>query len=138
MPERDFHVDVLQVVLTGAQDAQLLHTGPAARGRHRNREFVAQVTRRQGPRILQQSFARTGIDHPAALFAGAESHVHDRVRNANHVGIVLHHDHRVALIAQLLEDGNQPFVVSRMQAHRRLVQHVQRVDERGAERRWPD
>ena len=42
--------------------------------------------------------------------------------------------HRVALIAQLPEDGDQPQVVARVQADRRLVEDVERADERRAER----
>ena len=134
-PERNFDVDVLQVVFARAQDAQPLHARPAARAGHGNRQLVAQVARRERPRVLQQSLAGTGIDHAAALFAGAQPHVHDCVGDANHVGVVLDHDDRVALIAQLQQDRDQPLVVARMQADRRLVQHVQRVDQRRPERR---
>ena len=41
----------------------------------------------------------------------------------------------VALIAELAQDRDEPFVVARVEANRRLVEHVERVDERGAERR---
>ena len=43
--------------------------------------------------------------------------------------------HGVALVAQLLQDGDQPLVVARMQADRRLVEHVERVHQRRPERR---
>ena len=49
----------------------------------------------------------------AALLAGAKAHVDDVVGDADHVGVVLHHDDRVALIAELPEewksgDGGSP------------------------------
>jgi hypothetical protein len=48
---------------------------------------------------------------------------------------VLDHDHGVALVPELQKDGDQALVVPGMQADRRLVQHVERVDERRPERR---
>ena len=109
--------------------------GPPARSRHGDRQFVAQVARGQRARIRQQSGNRTGIDHAAALLAGPEPHVHHLVRHANHVRVVLDDDDGVALIAQLQQDRDQPLVVARMQADRRLVEDVERVDQGGPERR---
>ena len=107
----------------------------APRRRHRNRELVAQVLRGQRPRLLQQRLERAGEDDAAALLAGAEAHVDDRVGDADHVGVVLDDEHGVALIAQLAQDGDQPLVVARVQADRRLVEDVERVDQRRPERR---
>ena len=76
-----------------------------------------------------------GIHHAAAVLAGAEAHVDEVIGHGNHVGVVLDDDHGVALIAQLPQDGDQPLVVARVQADRRLVEHVQRADQRRAERR---
>jgi hypothetical protein len=39
----------------------------------------------------------------------------------------------VALVAQLAQDRDQPLVVARVQADRRLVEDVQRVDQRRPE-----
>ena len=78
---------------------------------------------------------RARVDHAAALLAGAKTEVDDLVGHANHVGVVLDDQHGVALVAQLLEDRDEPLVVARMQADRRLVEHIQRVHERRAERR---
>ena len=84
---------------------------------------------------FEQSGDRAGVDDAAALLARAETEIDDLVGDANHVGVVLDDEHGVALVAQLLEDRDQPLVVARMQADRRLVEHVQRVDERRPERR---
>ena len=84
---------------------------------------------------MQQTLQRARVNDAAALLARAESHVDDCVGDADHVGVVLDDDHGVALIAELPQDRDQPLVVARMQADRGLVEHVQRVDERRAERR---
>ena len=57
------------------------------------------------------------------------------VGDADHVFIVLDDEDRVALVAELLKDVDEPLVVARVQADRRLVQDVERADERRAERR---
>jgi hypothetical protein len=75
-----------------------------------------------------------GVHHAPALLAGAEPHVHEVIGHGNHVGVVLDHEHGVALVAQLPQDGDQPLVVARVQADRRLVEHVERADQRGSER----
>ena len=80
------------------------------------------------------SVERPREDHPAALFAGTEAHVDDPVGNPDHVGVVFDDEDGIALVAELTQDGDQPFVVARMQADGRLVEHVERVDERGAKR----
>src|SRR5262249_32724857 len=56
--ERDVDVDVLEVVLLGAQHLQMLNAGPAPRLRHGNREFVTKVFRRERSRLLQQALER--------------------------------------------------------------------------------
>ena len=102
---------------------------------HRDRELVAQVLGRQRARLLQQRLERAGKDDPPALLAGAEPHVHDGVGDADHVGVVLDDEDGVALIAELPQDGDQPLVVARVQPDRRLVEDVERVDERRSQRR---
>ncbi len=133
--ERDADVDRLQVVLARAQHADALAGAPPPLARHRDRQLAAQVPRRQRPRLLQQAVERAREDDAAALLAGAEAQVDDVVGHADHVGVVLDDDDRVALVAQLAEDGDQPLVVARVQADRRLVEHVERADQRRPERR---
>ena len=105
------------------------------RRRHRNRELLAQVLRGQRARLLHQPVERAGEHDAAALLARAEPEIDDVIGDLDHVGVVLDDEDGVALIAQLPEDGDQPQVVARVQADRRLVEHVQRADQRRAERR---
>ena len=75
-----------------------------------------------------------GEDDAPALLAGAEPHVHDGVGDADHVGIVLDDEDGVALVAKLPQDRDEPLVVARVEPDRRLVEDVQRVDERRPQR----
>ena len=103
-------------------------------GRQRDRQLVPQVLRRERARIGHQLGQRAGEHDAAALLAGAQPEIDEVVGDRDHVGVVLDDEHGVALIAQLPQDGDQPQVVARVQADRRLVEHVQRVHERRPER----
>jgi len=56
------------------------------------------------------------------------------IGDLDHVGVVLDDEHGIPLIAELPEDVDETPVVARVQADRRLVEHVERVDQRRAER----
>ena len=78
---------------------------------------------------------RAGEDDAAALLAGAEAHVDDvsatRIMSAScsTTSTVL------PWSRSLRRMRDQPLVVARVQADRRLVEHVERADQRRAERR---
>ena len=69
-----------------------------------------------------------------AFLAAAGSELHHVVGGANRVRIVLDDEHRVAGVAQAVQQPKQSVHVARVQADRRLVEHVERVDELRPER----
>ncbi|MCY1213085.1 hypothetical protein D9M72_248440 [compost metagenome] len=76
------------------------------------------------------------VEHDAAAaFAGAGADVDDAVSGHHDLRIVLHHHQRVAGVAQPVHDFDDPVHVARVQADGGLVQHEQRVHQRGAQRR---
>ncbi len=70
-----------------------------------------------------------------AVDAGAGADVDHVVGREDRVLVVLHHDHRVADVAQVLERLEQPGVVALMQADGGLVQHVEHAGEPRADLR---
>ena len=69
-----------------------------------------------------------GDDRPAAApRAGAD--VDQIVARPHQRFVVLDDDDRVALLLQVAERGDQPIVVARMQADRRLIEQVQHADQ---------
>ena len=86
---------------------------------------------------MHQAVERAGKHDAAALLARAEAEIDDVVGDLDHVGVVLDDEHRVALVAELAEDVDQPQVVARVQADRRLVEHVERADERRSQATSP-
>ena len=58
--------------------------------------------------IGHQLLIRSLEDDTSAVFARARPQIDNMIRRAHHFGIVLHHQNRVAQIAQLFEDADQP------------------------------
>ena len=69
----------------------------------------------------------------AAKFAGMDADVDNVIGGAHRFFVVLDDEHRVADVAQVFEDLDQPGIVARMQADARLVENVKRADEQRAE-----
>ena len=90
-----------------------------------------------GRRLARQHVVDDTLHHHlAAMHARAGPHLHDVVGGANGVLVMLHHDHRVADVAQALQRRDHLHVVLRVQADARLVEHVEhahqaRTDLRG-------
>ncbi len=60
--------------------------------------------------------------------------VEQTVGGVHDLRIVLHHQQRVAGVADALHHRDDAAHVARMQADRGLIEHEQRIDQRGAER----
>ena len=121
----DAQVHVLQVVAGGAgerEPRQLVVDRPALRNGDGAR--AAQVLAGERGGVALHRFGIALRHHLAAVLAGAGAHVHDPVGHADHVLVVLDHDHAVAQVAQVLQRADQAVVVALVQADGRLVQHV--------------
>ena len=75
-----------------------------------------QVLRCQGVG-LQQFLGRALEHHLATFSSGPRANVHDIVGSQHHIPVVLHHNHRVAQVAQLLQRVNQSFIITLMQTY---------------------
>ena len=132
-PERNLDVDVLQVVVPGAANAERF----VADGRGAAGTAIVSSPERYWPVRLRGSRAiavgRTHGHDLAAAHAGARAEVDDVVGRAHRVFVVLDHDHRVALVAQLGQRVEQPIVVAWMQADRGLVENVKHADQSAAD-----
>ena len=127
--ERDVDVDVLQVVRPGA--AHLHHTRWRTH-RRLQRGPIAQVT--PGERAaLPQPIDGAFEDHLAAGGAGAWTEIDDVVGDRDRLGLVLDHEHGIALVAQPQQQAVHPLDVVGVQPDRRLVEHVGHIGERRPE-----
>ena len=102
----------------------------AAFGRQRNLLPAGQVAAGQRRlRVSATSLRRALRDDRAARAAGPRAHVDQVVARPHQRFVVLDDDDRVALLLQIAQRGDQPIVVARMQADRRLVEQIQHADQ---------
>src|SRR5713226_10355881 len=85
--------------------------------------------------FLEHGRIRPGKEQLATEFAGAGTEIDDAIRGLNGVGIVLDDEHGVSEIAEGLENVDEPLRVARMEADRRLVEHVERTHKMRTEGR---
>ena len=89
--------------------------------------------------IFHESPASDPAPRLAAVHARARTDVHQIIRFADRVFVVLDDDDRIAEIAQILERLDELRVVALVQADRRLVQYIERAHQARADlRREPD
>ena len=131
--QRELNRDVFQIVLGDALQNEtrrvLCHQTLEA---HTNLLAPTQVSACQ--RIGAAQVLRAAIKHnlPTAL-AGAGAHIDHAVGGQHHGGVVLYHHQRVTGVTQALHGHNNAVHIARVQADAGLVQHKQRVDQRGAQ-----
>ena len=93
---------------------------------------AAQIAGREG--IGAQQFGHAALEHDlAALGAGTGPQFDDRVGRADGGLVVLHHQHGIAALLQGTQGAQQAFVVTRVQADGRLVQHIGHAHQTGAQ-----
>ncbi len=128
--------EVAQVVLARADQLQ-----PRRGGIDRPRRAIhvdALLPRQPGAghriRVGGDLGRRAARDDVAAALAGAGADLEQLVGGHHHLRVVLDHHQRVAGVAQPRHHAEDAADVARMQADRGLVEHEQRIHQRGAER----
>ena len=87
-----------------------------------------------GERVGAAQVGRAAVKHDlSAALARPRTHVDHAVGGQHHGWVVLHHHQGVAGVAQALHGHNDAVHVARVQADAGLVEHKQRVHERGAQ-----
>ena len=133
--QRELHRHVLQVVLGGAFQDQA-RRALAHGAREAGADVLAPAQVGAGERVGAAQFIGRAVEHDlAAGGAGAGAEVEHTVGGQHHGRVVFHHHQRVAGALEALHGFGDAVHVARVQADAGLVQHEQRVDQRGAERR---
>ena len=128
--ERDFDVDVFEVIVPrAADDEPPVAVALAASGRHFDPPAAAKKS--PGDAFLVGSNVRKRAfgDDVAAADAGSGTEVDDMIGRPHRVLVVLNDDHRVAQVAKLSERFQQLVVIARMQADGRLIENVEHADK---------
>ena len=96
--------------------------------RHGYLFFPVQVSR--GQRVTFHHLLRcSGKYHLAPQAPGLRAHIHDIIRIQHHILVVLHHNDRVAQIAQLLQRVYQPYIIALMQSDTRFIQYIKHIHQ---------
>ena len=132
-PQGQPHVDAPQIVLPAAEDLQEMAVAAAPRFGYGDRPLSGEVLSRQGAGLGHDVVQGAGGHDLAAVDARAGAHVHDEIRRADGLLVMLHHQKGVADVPQIPKGGKQPGVVPLVQADGRLVQDIQNAHEAGTD-----
>ena len=129
--ERDVDGEVAEIVRPGAHDRAVAgRPSPFAA-----RSAPGPAARRAGSAPVSECGMREDVRHGAfghdlpAVAPRAGTQVDDVIGGADRVLVVLHHEHRVAEVAQLPQGREQPLVVALVQPDARLVEDVEHADQ---------
>ena len=122
-------------MLARAADHQFLLPRLAAFFRNRDLERARKVAAGERAGIPGDGGGSARGHQLAAQASRAGTQVDDVIGLLDGFGVVLHHQHRVAHVAELLERVEKPAVVARMEADRGLVEHIEHAAQLGADLR---
>ncbi len=131
--ERNLHIDILEVVLASSADEKRLPVRLAALCGHGDPPLPGEELARHRVWIRPDLFGRADGDHPAAMLAGARPDIDHPIGALDRLLVVLHHDDRVAQVAQLHEGVDQPAIIPLMEADGGLIQNVEDAHQPGAD-----
>lgn len=125
---------ILQIVFAGSNHAQLLGLTYFATGlRDLDLSAAGNVVARNRTRSVNELFRGTGIDHFAAMLASSRSDVNNPISVFDSVFVMLHNDQRVAKIAQMMQSGDQPLIVTLVQTDGWFVEHIHHAHQTGTD-----
>ncbi len=135
-PERQVQGQVLEVVLSSTADPQrALAIRLSATRTVCRRQPPGEIRAGDRARLSEQPRDRPRVHELAALAARSRPEVDHVVGRLDQRALVLDHHHRVARVREPPQHSRKTRHVARVQAHGRLVEHVERAGERAAERR---
>ena len=133
-PERELHVDALEVVLRSPEQPDRARRLPPLLGRLYAPPPGEEVAR-HGPLLSLDVLDAAGGDDLAPVHPGARTNVDNVVCGAYGLLVVLDHDERVPEVPQPLKRRQEPPVVPLVQPDGGLVEHVQNADEAASDLR---
>ena len=132
-PQGDGHVHVPQVVLRRPPDGEKFSAALPALRRDGDLPPPGEVVAGDGAGGVHDLLGRAAGHHLAAVDPGSGADIHDIVRCAHGVLVVLHHQQGVAQVPQPLESGQELVVVPLVEADGGLVQDIEDPHEGGAD-----
>ncbi|MNV32791.1 hypothetical protein D3C71_1241380 [compost metagenome] len=129
--ERKARVHAIQVVAMDTLQRQ--PAGRRARRAARACGVLEKIGRGKRGVDRAQAVGRTAVEHLAAVLTRTRADIHQPVRAAQHLQIMLHHEQRVAAGLELGQCVVQGLPIGRMQAGGGLIKHVHHAEQAGAD-----
>ena len=123
------HGDVAEIVAPGAGQADPAVIGRTARAAACHAAAAGKVIAGETVGRGLHLRGRALEDDPPAPLAGPRPDLDHLVGRADHGLLVLDHDHRIVPVPQLFDGADQLLDVAGVQSDRRLVEHVEHVDQ---------
>ena len=128
-----FWIPFQQVVFPGTFHGQEVSIAGAAGLGYGNALAAGKVIAGDAPLGLTDILHGTRRHDLAAVNARAGAHIHDIVRAAHGILVVLDHDDGITEVPQVLQGRNELIVVTLVQANAGLVQHIEHAGQRTAD-----
>jgi len=122
------HVHMLQVIAAGSLDRNKLPVAFPTLGRNGYLRVSIQIGRGQGI-YTQHLLGRSLKDDLTPQTTRFRPHIHHVIGTQHHILIMLHDDHGVSRITQLLQGVNQTDVVPLVQTDTRLIQYIKYIHQ---------
>ena len=132
-PQGDFHVEVLEVVVSRSADDEAMAVAAAAGGGDGDPPRAGKVLPGDALRLGDDRRGGSGGHDPPPANARPGAEIDDVVGRPHRVLVVLDHDHGVPLVAEPKERIEQLLVVALVQSDRRLVEDVEDADQAAAD-----
>ena len=128
---RNLGADIAQIIFCSPDNLNATALRPRFEAHlgHKNRQLSREVLGRERFGVGQDILQRTAGDDLPAVHPGTWAHIHDVIGAPNGVLVVLHHQHRIALVAQSLHRLQQPLVVTLMQSDAGLIQDIKHTHQ---------
>src|ERR1017187_4860570 len=127
--QRNFQIDVLQVVRPRAGDAEFVGSGLTPSRGNLDAKFVGEIASGERVRHVDDLVVGARADDFSAILPGARTKVENPIGGPHDVGIMLDHQDRISQIAQVVQDFDEPMRIAAVQADGRLVEHIQRAHQ---------
>ncbi len=127
--QRKYGVNVLEIVLPGADNLDRLSCACPALARNRYCSSPGKECPRERRLVLPDFSRCTGRDDFSSRITRAGSEVHDVIRLVQGIAVMFHDNDGVVQVAQVLKSTQQQRVVPRMQPDSRLVKNVQHTGQ---------
>ena len=132
--QRNGHVHSLQIVRTCPSQFDLPARARSPRRGRLDAQLAIEITSGERCRIVPDLVIRPTGNQPTAVLACARAKVEDAIRRAHDLDIVFHYENRVAQVAQVVQDLDEPCGVAAMQSDGRLIENVKRADQPRSQR----